>query len=175
MLPTLKGKNIVLRAFKNSDAGDLQENANNKKIARFTFVPYPYKLKDAKSFIKRTRKNYRQKKEHNFAITLKKTNKAIGSISLMKLDFKNKNAELGYWLGEKYWGKGYTTEAGKLILRHAFNNLKLKRIYAMTFLSNKTSSKVLEKLGFKKEGILRKNVFRNNKFHDENLYAIVKK
>ncbi len=83
-------------------------------------------------------------------------------------------AEIGYWLGEKYWGQGITTQAVKLVTKYGFEKLGLRRIYAFVFIWNKASAKVLEKSGFKYEGRLKKHAKKGNRFLDDFLYAKIK-
>lgn len=94
-------------------------------------------------------------------------------ISLMKIDYKNKNTEIGYWLGRKYWGKGIMKEAIKLILNFGFKKLKLVRIYARVMHPNISSAKLLEKSGFRYEGRMRKTILRRGKWMDELRYSIL--
>ena len=84
---------------------------------------------------------------------------------------KNHKAEIGYWLGKSYWDKGLMTKAIKIILDYAFNQLKLRRVYAKVFIKNKPSVRVLGKNNFKLEGILKKELPKNNKFFDVYIYA----
>ena len=110
---------------------------------------------------------FSNKNELNFAIDI--NGKVVGSIGFNKID-KHK-AELGYWLGEKYWRQGIMTSAVKLLTKYAFKELGLKRIYAYIFSFNRASRRVLEKSGYKYEGRLRKNVLKDGKLIDELLFA----
>lgn len=83
-------------------------------------------------------------------------------------------AEMGYWLGRKYWGGGMMTDAVKSIVSFGFKNLKLHRIYAGVFLFNKGSARVLEKNGFKLEGISKKEVKKDEEFIDAYIFAKVR-
>lgn len=172
----MDGKRIKIRKLKLSDVQDIHENIKEKEITKWTInIPHPYPKEGAKSFIKSSHYRLRKKKGYDFGIVLKNTGKVIGGISLTNLDWENKNAEVGYWLGKKYWGKGLTTEAVKLILKFGFEKLKLHRIYAHLFEENIGSKRVLEKCGFKLEAIIRETRFRYNKWHNELTYGILKK
>lgn len=107
-------------------------------------------------------------------IELKSINQIIGIISLMEIDYKNRNAEIGCWLGKNFWGQGLCQEAVELMLNFAFNTLKLKRIWAKVVHPNKRAQMVLREVGFKYEGRLRKNTFRNGKWMDDLIFAILK-
>lgn len=83
------------------------------------------------------------------------------------------NAEIGYWIGESYWGNGYGTEAVRLLVRYAFDELKLIHVYASVFERNKTSMRVLEKSGFHLEVIIKSGIIKDDVVIDEYLYSIL--
>ena len=95
-------------------------------------------------------------------------------MSLTRIDWKNKNAEAGYWLGKKYWGQGIAKEALQLILGFGFRRLKLMRIYARARPANFRSERLLNKTGFKREGFLRKDMFIKGRSVDHFIYSILK-
>jgi RimJ/RimL family protein N-acetyltransferase len=161
---------IKLRPWNIEDAESLVENANNFEIARFmsdTF-PYPYTIEHANNFIAFATKD---EPIHIFAIEI--DGKAVGGIGIHpQVDIMKKNAELGYWLGEKYWGKGIISKAIREIIPWAFNTYDITRIYARPFGSNMVSQKVLEKAGFILEARIKENIFKNGAYLDELIYAI---
>ena len=169
----IKSKDFILRPFKKGEKDSLAENINNKKIYRNTLnIHYPYTSKDAKGWIAKNLKEAKKGKptEVNFVIDIR--GGVAGSVGFSKID--GHKAEIGYWLGEKYWGQGVMTEAVKLVTKFGFKKLKFKRIYAYVFPWNKASMRVLEKVGYKLEGILRKHVKKDNKFIDGYLFAKVR-
>lgn len=169
----LIGKRIILRPLKISDAQDLYLNIQDKKISENTAsVPWPYKLKDAINFIKRSQKKRKNKEGFSFGTILKGKKEVIGSISL-KINFNHKNAEMGYWLGKKFRNQGIMTEAGQLILEFAFRRLKLHRLGAGVFHDNPASQKVLKKLGFQKEGVSRQSYWRGKHWRNRINYGIL--
>lgn len=99
----------------------------------------------------------------------------VGGIGvLMQTDIHRKNAELGYWLAEPFWGKGIVSRAIPMIVDEAFQALDIVRIFAKPFHTNFASHRVLEKSGFQLEAKLEKAVFKNGEFLDEYIYAIKK-
>jgi RimJ/RimL family protein N-acetyltransferase len=161
---------IKLRPWNIEDAESLVENANNFEIARFMSdaFPYPYTIENAKNFIAFATKD---EPIHIFAIEI--DGKAVGGIGIHpQVDIMKKNAELGYWLGEKYWGKGIISKAIREIIPWAFNTYDITRIYARPFGSNMVSQKVLEKAGFVLEARIKENIFKNGVYLDELIYAI---
>jgi len=169
----IKSKRFTLRSFKKGDEESLMNNINNRIIARNTLrIPYPYKLKDARSWINHNLTLVRKKKKTkvNFAIVM--NNEIIGGVGLDKI--QGHSSEIGYWLGEKYWGQGIMTEAVKLVTKYGFEKLGLRRIYAFIFLFNKPSAAVLKKARYEYEGRLRKHTKKGNKLLDDLLFAKVR-
>jgi len=98
-----------------------------------------------------------------------------GSIGLMvQPDIHRKNAEMGYWLAEPYWGQGIMTEAVRQMIEFGFYNLDINRIFARPFSINIASQRVLEKAGMKLDGRFEKTLFKNGQYLDELIYAIRK-
>lgn len=162
---------MVLRKFKASDAAQIAKLLNNKKIWNNLrdVVPHPYQLEDARSFIKQCNLENPQK-----TFIIDNDGLAIGVIGLtIQDDIYRRNAEIGYWLGEPYWSKGYITKAIKLIVEYGFKELNLIRIFAGVFEHNKASQRVLEKTGFRLECISKKAVIKNNEIIDEYKYVII--
>jgi len=159
---------IKLRRLNLSDVSKLAKLANNKNIWNNLRdrMPYPYNENDAEFFIKLTEQ---ENPKQTFGIEYNE--KLCGVIGLIvQNDVYRKSAEIGYWIGEPYWGKGIATIAVELITNSGFNTLNLNRIYAGVFEYNITSMHVLEKNGFKKEGVFKKSVLKNEKFFDEHRY-----
>jgi len=170
----IKTKKFILRPFRKGDEFSLQKNINNKKIVRnLAVVPYPYTVKMAKEWIAKNIKEAKKKKPLmvNFAIDI--DDEAAGSIGFHKIE--QHKAEIGYWLAQKYWGNGLMTEAVKQASEFGFKKLKLRRIWAAVFPWNKGSMRILEKNGFKLEGILRKNTLKHGKLIDDYIYGKIKK
>jgi len=155
----IETKRLILRVPEMKDAKDIRENINNLNVTKWLLVvPYPYSLKDAKDYIKKAKDKLKKriKEGYNFSIELKSEKKVIGGIGMHHVNNFSKTAEVGYWLGEKYWKNGYGSEALSTLLKLAFNKLKLRRVYADVFSGNPASGKLLEKFGFKNEGLARK-------------------
>jgi [ribosomal protein S5]-alanine N-acetyltransferase len=161
----------ILRKFDMNDVQSLAHHANNRNIANYlrNIFPHPYTEADARFFIKNVAADTR-----NLILAIDINGVAVGSIGIHpKTDVYSKNAEMGYWLGEKYWGQGIVTEAVIAITAYGFENYNLQRIYADVFEINTASMRVLEKAGFTREAIHRKSVIKNNVVMDEYVYAKV--
>lgn len=164
---------FILRPWNENDTDSLVANANNFNIARFLTdgFPHPYTEENARAFIAMATKEV---PVHIFAIEVE--GKAVGGIGIHpQSDIMKKNAELGYWLGEAYWGKGIITAAIKQMIDFAFSTYDITRIYARPFGNNAASQKVLQKAGFVLEARIEKNIFKNGEFLDELIYAVRKK
>ncbi len=162
--------NFILRPWSINDLDSLVLFANNYNIAKQLrdVFPHPYTQEDGKSFIQFATKD---NPIHIFAIEV--NGQAVGCISIHPLDdIHRKNAELGYWLAEPFWGKGIITNAIKEMVAHAFKNYDINRIFAIPFGTNIGSQKVLEKAGFVVEGKFEKTIFKNGVYFDELVYAI---
>ncbi len=162
---------ITLRRLEPSDKTRMAQLANNKKIwdnVRDAFG-YPYNEKNAEEFIQRQAKSDTEK-----VFVIDHNDEFCGLIGMIyQKDVYRKSAEIGYWIGEPFWGKGIVTKAIELIARYAFDELKLMRIFAGVFEYNVGSMRVLEKNGFQKEGISKKAIFKNGKFWEEHRYALL--
>ena len=161
----------VIRDWRIEDAPSLARYANNRKIwinLRDVF-PHPYSLQDAESFISR---NIQAKPATMYAIADR--SEAIGSIGLrLGQDVHRFTAEIGYWLAEPFWNKGIVTEAVKSLTAYAVQDLKLQRVFAQPFTTNPASARVLEKAGYRCEGIQRSSAFKDAKVLDQFLYSYV--
>ena len=161
---------ILLRPWLSKDLEPLATLANNKKVwdnVRDIF-PHPYTLKDAKEWLAR---NVNVTPVLNFVIEV--DGHFAGSIGMVpKTDVYKCNMEIGYWLGEPYWGKGIATTAIALMcdsIHHEYPHIN--RIYAEVFENNKASMRALEKNGFVLECIRKKAVFKNNVLLDDHVWV----
>ncbi len=170
----LEGARVVLRPLVMEDAKSLQENINDPDIYRYTLtIPHPYEMSHAEWWINHIQERIKESKAYELGIELKENGKIVGGMGLCKIDPKHDVAEVGYWLGKKYWGKGITTEALELLLDFAFNELKLHRVYAYTFIDNIGSQRVLEKCGFTREGRRKEAIKKNGKYYDNFMFGLV--
>lgn len=152
-LPMLSTERLVLRCFEMSDAVSVYAYAQSEKVAGMAgFAPHKT-VEDSRAMVQCL-----MEKDAHWAIVEKASGRVIGSISLQP-DGKRPKMEsarsMGYLLGENHWGQGYATEACREILRYAFEELDCSVIGASLFPDNAKSRRVLKKLGFVQEGILR--------------------
>jgi [ribosomal protein S5]-alanine N-acetyltransferase len=168
----IKCSSFELREWNESDVKSLVEHANNYNvwINLKDLFPHPYTEDDAREWI-RVCNSFDV--NTNFAIVI--NSKAAGGIGVHFFeDVYKYSAEIGYWLGEKYWGKGIATEAVGRMISFVFENFDINRIFARVFDWNLASMKVLENNGFQSEARLRKQVFKDGVFADEIIYGLLK-
>ena len=160
---------VEIRPWKPEDAGALASICNNKNIwlnVRDTF-PYPYTVKNAVEWIGFSMNQHPTK---NMAVV--HNGNIAGSIGVMpKEDVYRKSIEIGYFLGEQYWGQGIATTAVGLLLKYIESQFDIIRIYAEVFGHNRASMRVLEKNGFHLEGIREKAVIKNNEILDDYVWV----
>lgn len=170
---TITTERLKLRLFNKEDANTVQSLCNNYNIFRNTlFIPYPYTLEHAHSWMQNHHEHFHAEKGYEFAITDKATGEILGAIGLTH-DLRFNNGELGYWVGEKFWGKGFATEAGIALIQFAFTEKNFHKVYARHFGSNPASGRVIEKIGMKREGLLRDHVMKKGRYEDMIYYGIL--
>ncbi|MCC8180442.1 MAG: GNAT family N-acetyltransferase [Planctomycetes bacterium] len=160
---------LVLRQFRPDDREPMQLLANDPEVAKYLAdrFRHPYTLEDADAWIGLTEAETRP---CNFAVVWQ--GRFVGDIGLVPLaDIHSCTAEIGYWLGQPFWGMGLMTRAVRLLLPYAFEELLFVRLQAEVFSENFPSMHVLEKNGFVREGTMRKHIRKNGRIHDAVLYA----
>ena len=168
----IKLASCSVRSWQWQDRDAIVQHANNWNVwinLRDRF-PHPYRVNDARNWLESV---IDFKPETNFAISVE--GQAVGGIGFaIQPDVGSRSAEIGYWLGEDFWGRGIATDALIAVSEHAFANFDVCRLFAHVFEWNHASVRVLEKAGFTAEGRLRKSVTKNGKTIDQLLYALVR-
>jgi RimJ/RimL family protein N-acetyltransferase len=160
---------IVLRPWQKEDAQALAAIANNRKVWDNVrdFFPTPYTVLDAEQWLDSIRKT---RPFLNFAILYQ--GRIAGNIGIVpKEDVYRMSVEIGYFIGEEFWGKGIATEATRLLVEYIEQEFTIVRIYAEVFETNKASMRVLQKNGFYLEGIRRKAVIKNGEIMDDYVWV----
>jgi len=162
----------TLRPWREGDQHDLVRHANNRQIwlgLRDRF-PHPYTLPDADAFLTRAGA---QNPSTVFAITIE--DRPVGGIGLvLGSDVERISAEIGYWLGEAYWGRGIATAAVRALTSQAFATFELNRIFAIPYADNSASIRVLVKAGYRHEGTLVASAIKDGQIRDQELFAITR-
>lgn len=167
----LDREGCLLRPWRRGDAASLAENADNREVwlnLRDRF-PHPYTRADAEGWIAHVEG---QAPPTHLAIEV--DGAAVGGIAIqLGSDIERCSAEIGYWLGEAYWGRGIVTAAVRAMTEHAFREFPLTRVFAVPFARNPASCRVLEKAGYLLEGTLRRSAIKDGQVLDQCLYARV--
>jgi RimJ/RimL family protein N-acetyltransferase len=153
--PIIDGQIVKLRELLIGDANDMSSLMTYNVSKSLWEVPYPYTLDNALNFIDSSHKEFRSLKAVNFAIRYKKnleSNGLVGIIGLKNINIYGRKANLGYWIGEYFWGNGIASESMNLVINYAFSVLRLEEVYAYVYSQNKPSMRVLEKNGMTKVG-----------------------
>lgn len=158
---------MIFRDFNQGDIEPLVKLLNNKNVTKYltSRIAQPYTVQDAEWWVNTG-------SQVGIAKAIEVNGNFAGVISAIAGEHENsRSAEIGYWLGEEFWGKGIATEAIKKMTDHVFSNTGIVRLFAPVFSPNKKSMHVLEKCGYMQEGILKKAIFKNGQYLDEYLFA----
>jgi [ribosomal protein S5]-alanine N-acetyltransferase len=163
---------LRVRDWRKDDLESLLRYANNAKIAanlRDQF-PYPYTRREGIEYL-----NYVRSMQVPSSFAIEFAGEVIGGLGFKQgSDIARLSMEIGYWLGEPFWGRGLATRAVTAASEWAFGNYKVVRIFALTFAHNVASIRVLEKSGFHREGVLRCSAVKNGAILDQLMYAKVR-
>jgi ribosomal-protein-alanine N-acetyltransferase len=167
----LKLQTCDVRSWATADVDSLVKYANNRKIwlnLRDAF-PHPYTKRAGRDWVRSARNRH---PETSFAIAV--AGEAVGGIGfVLHADVERVSAEIGYWLGEPFWGRGITTDALRAVTEYAMQTHGLTRIFALPFAWNTPSCRVLEKAGYVLEARLRKSAVKDGQLTDQCQYAFI--
>lgn len=167
------GEKVYLRAVERDDVVRGHKWMNDWEIRRYLMPgpAYPLSMEEEERWFQSTLDSSGGKQ---FAIVTIDSDEHIGNCGFHRLDWKNRKAEVGILIGEKaYWGKGYGTDAMRVLLRVAFDELGLNRVYLHVYSFNKRAIASYEKVGFRLEGTCRESLFRDGQFYDELVMGIL--
>ena len=172
--PRIETKRLLLRAFALADAPQVQRLVADRAIAAGTLtIPHPYPEGAAEEWIRRQLDRGGDADSFNFALERREDGALVGSIGLV-VEREHDRAELGYWVGRPYWGRGFATEAGVAVLAYGFETLGLNRIYAFHFTNNPASGRVLQKIGMRYEGCRRQHTLKWGEYLDNEAYGMLR-
>ncbi len=173
--PTIRTARLLLRPFATADAEVLRSLAADPEVAdHMISLPRPLARRQLENWIRSHRVESAQGSAFHFAIELPDVKPLAGAVELRDVDTEHLQAELSFWVGRPWWGRGFATEAAKDVIHFAFENLGMNRVYAHHMVRNPASGRVLAKLGMQREGLLRQRVLKNGAFEDVVLCALVR-
>ncbi|MBN8782634.1 MAG: hypothetical protein ABS85_13895 [Sphingobacteriales bacterium SCN 48-20] len=163
---------LRLLPISTADPHRLQALADNIEVARYLkdVFPNPYTIQDANTFLELAQNNVMG---HCFALHAGGEFIGVGSVQPQQ-DIYRRSGEIGYWIGEPFWGKGYGTVAVQQLVHFTFTETNLTRLFAGVFGNNPASMRILEKAGFTKEAVFRQSVIKHNVLLDEHVFTLLK-
>jgi|SRR5579872_5163245 len=169
----LETSRLRLRPLRASDALAIFGYASDPQVTKQVRFVTHRNLHDTRSFLRHVRQ--RRSKDCVWGIELKSARRVIGSIGLLDYAPEHHRAELGYALHREHWNRGIATEAVRAVINHAMRKLRINRLEAGTYLSNRASQRVLEKCGFKFEGVLRQRELIKGSYRDQRFYSLLRR
>ncbi|MFC4321241.1 GNAT family N-acetyltransferase [Litchfieldia salsa] len=175
MFPTLETERLILREISKDDVKGVYSCFSNELVTRFYGQETLESMEQAEAFVDFFAKSYKEKRGIRWGIEVKGLPGIIGTIGFNAWSPKHKRAELGYEIHPDHWRKGFTSEAVTKVIEYGFTDFGLTRIGAVVFIDNEASIKLLTKVGFQKEGILRDYMYQNGEAYDTYVYSLLKR
>ena len=173
-LPVLETEDLILRKPQKKDAKDIYLYASDEQVARYVLWEPHRSLAETRLFVRDLRSRVRAGYPSSWVGVLRDTGRVIGTIGFVWYSTDNHSAELGYSFSREYWNRGYATQALKIVIDTVFRYLPVKRLEAQHDLRNPASGRVMQKCGFRQEGILRNRILNKGEYVDTALYAILR-
>jgi RimJ/RimL family protein N-acetyltransferase len=170
--PFLIGTNVYLRPLERADAPRIVPWFNDPEVTATLERYRPLDLQEEEAFIERA---YRSEHDLPLGIALRETDQLIGVTGLHQIDPRNRHATFGICIGEKSeWGKGHGTEVTALMVAYAFRELNLNRVWLRVYEQNRSGIRAYEKVGFRREGVLRQDRFHEGRYWDTFVLGILR-
>ena len=169
------GDLVKLRAYKEDDVERAVEFINDEEVKKLldSNIPFPMTKWQEEEWVKRRKAETNF--TYDFAIEDLDTGKYIGGCSINECNLKNRNCTIGIMIGDKnYWGKGYGSDALKVLIKFIFEEVNMDKIKLNVFSFNKRAISCYKKVGFKEEGLLKREIYRNGRYYDEVPMALFK-
>lgn len=171
-VPFLIGSLVYLRPLEPADARTLVRWMNDRDVTRTLGMYRPMTEESEREFIERVTKS---PNEIGLAIVSRRGDRFIGTVGLMMIDWRSRLAEFGISIGDKAsWGRGYGTEATRLVTAYAFETVNLNRVWLRVFENNPGAIRAYERAGFRREGTLRRAVFVDGAYRDVHVMAVLR-
>jgi RimJ/RimL family protein N-acetyltransferase len=173
-LPTLTARRVRLRWLTDQDVRSLFTIFGDQEVTRYWGHSTLPDLRGATTLMEEIHAKFANRSLFQWGVALLTTDAVIGTCTLAALDAKNRRAELGFALGRAHWGQGYMSEALPTLLRYAFGEMQLHRIWADTDPRNGPAIRALERLGFRREGLLREHYLVQAEPQDAIVYGLLR-
>lgn len=172
--PILETERLKLVEIEQNDAESIFDIFSRDEVTKYYGVNTIKTIVQAVEMVNAFKEKFTNKQAIRWAIRLKETNEFLGTVGIHNISQWSKRAEIGYELHPDFWRKGYTSEAVLEVIKYCFWDLGLHRIGAITFLDNHSSIRLLKKIGFQQEGILRGYLFQDEIHHDGYIFSLLK-
>ncbi|MDG5472516.1 GNAT family protein [Jeotgalibacillus sp. ET6] len=173
IFPILETGKLRLRKVTNDDAHDLFVYLSDEKVVQHMGLPPAEEVQDALDEIKWYQSIFEEGTGIRWGITLENDGRVIGSCGFLNISSSHSRAEIGFEVSREYWGEGVAGEALKAVLAYGFHQRGFERIQALIEPANISSQKLVEKHGFKREGLLRHYEYTCGKFDDLYMYSLL--
>ena len=173
-LPRLETEDLILRKPVRKDAKDIFRYASDPDVARYVLWEPHRSIAETRAFLRDLRYRAAAGYPSSWAVELRNPGAVIGTIGFMWYSAENHSAELGYSYSREHWTHGYATQALNAVVDAAFRSLPLNRLEAQHDIRNPASGRVMQKCGFRREGILRNRMINKGEYVDVVLYAILR-
>ncbi|MFV9833031.1 GNAT family N-acetyltransferase [Bacillus sp. F56] len=174
MFPVLETERLTLRQMTDQDAEAIFACFSNHEVTRYYGLENMESIEQATSMIQTFAALYQEKRGIRWGIERRDTKDLIGTIGFHALAQKHRRAEIGYEITPAHWRNGFASEAISEAVSYGFTSFGLTRIGAVVFTQNEASNRLLIKMGFQKEGVLRQYMYQNGIPYDTNVYSILK-
>ena len=173
-MPTLQTPRLTLRRVTMHDAKDVFAYSCDPEVARHVLWSAQKSVGEAREYCRYLMRRYRQNEPSSWGIVLNETQTLVGTIGYMAYSEDNASVEVGYSLARRLWNAGYMTEALARVIDYTFDAMDINRIEAQHELDNPASGRVMEKVGMRREGVLRQRLYNKGKYVDVALYAMLR-
>jgi RimJ/RimL family protein N-acetyltransferase len=174
--PILDTARLRLHPIEMTDAPSIEKFASAREIAdTMISIPHPYPPEEARQYVTRQQAEQKEGRAVAFSIRQKSEELFCGLVELRAIDREHLTGELSFWLAVEFWGHGYMSEAIHAVVQYGFEDLGLNRLYAFHMMRNPACGRLLQKSGFKQEGLLRECVWKWGQFEDVALQAILRR
>lgn len=173
-LPVLETADLILRKPSRKDAEDVYRYASDPEVARYVLWNPHRSIAETRLFLRDLIRRVRAGLPSSWVVTLRGSGTVIGTMGFVWYSSADRSAELGYSFSREYWNRGYATQALQAVVDAVFTSLPLNRLEAQHDLRNPASGRVMQKCGFRQEGVLRSRILNKGEFVDVALYALLR-
>ncbi len=174
-LPTIPAERVVLRWLTGDDVPALYEIFSHPEVMRYWSSPQHQSMTETQHMLERIHESFHKHELYQWGVARKTDNRVIGTCTLAQIDTQNRRAEIGYILAREYWGQGMMREALTALCNFAFTTMNLNRIEADVDPRNAASLRILDRLGFQREGLFRERWIVGDEIQDSAMLGLLRR